>query len=139
MVEGLAAPGGLDEEDRRIGGPLHRQTEGVFRSDLAAIGRRVAARTVTSRQLTETLAVLGADAGEVADPDAFGGAWFSVRADKPGVERLGRRIFGDVGDGLDLGVALHVRLADQDVDLQGLGEQVCRAQGGQQDERGFHK
>ena len=54
------------------------------------------------------------------------------------MKRLGRGVLGDVGDGLDLGVALHIGLADQDIDLQGLGDEGPREEGGQQEEGGFH-
>ena len=41
MIEGLAAPGRLDEQHRRVRGPVEREAEGVFGTDLATVLGRI--------------------------------------------------------------------------------------------------
>ena len=118
VVQRLASPSSLDDQDRAFARALHRQTKSIFGADLAAVFRRILARAVTGRQRTEAFAVLISTAGEIGDPHILRGRRFAVRAEHALQQRRRRGVFADIVDRLDPRMAFHVRLPHEDVDLQ---------------------
>ena len=142
-VEAPAAPRGLDEEHRLLERGIHGQAERELGADLAAGLGGIGASGAESRgELAGALAIGVAlvVAGQIGDPHVVGDCRLSIRAAHHLEQRRGGGVVTDVVEGLDARVALHVRLAGEDEDLEGLrfhadgGEQHgCEEGGG-----GFH-
>ena len=85
-----------------------------------------------------TVWVSAAVSREIADPDAFADGGFAVFVAHFREERSGFRILGEVVEGGDAGVALHVGLTGEDVDLQRSSLSADGGRGGEQDGE-FHR